>query len=55
LSAEEISARLRAFEPPILARLEGGRVLLDLRTVFPGQDEVFADRLRQICCTNPER
>jgi L-seryl-tRNA(Ser) seleniumtransferase len=38
LSADEISARLRTAEPPIIARVEEGRVLLDLRTVFPEQD-----------------
>jgi L-seryl-tRNA(Ser) seleniumtransferase len=39
LSPDELAARLRAFDPPIIARVEDGRVLLDLRTVFPGQDE----------------
>jgi L-seryl-tRNA(Ser) seleniumtransferase len=38
LSADELSARLRAQSPPIVARVEEGRVLLDLRTVFPAQD-----------------
>ena len=39
LSADEISARLRMGNPPVIARVEEGRVLLDLRTVFPEQDE----------------
>ena len=39
LSADEISARLRAGDPPVIARVEEGRVLLDLRSVFPEQDE----------------
>jgi len=38
LSANELAARLRASDPPIIARVEEGRVLLDLRTVFPEQD-----------------
>jgi L-seryl-tRNA(Ser) seleniumtransferase len=38
LGADEMSARLRASEPPIIARVEEGRVLLDLRTVFREQD-----------------
>jgi L-seryl-tRNA(Ser) seleniumtransferase len=38
LSADELSARLRGCVPPIIARVEEGRVLLDLRTVFPEQD-----------------
>ena len=45
LSADELAARLRACEPPIVARVEEGRVLLDLRTVFPEQDETVARAL----------
>jgi L-seryl-tRNA(Ser) seleniumtransferase len=42
LSADDLSARLRAGTPPIIARVEEGRVLLDLRTVFPEQDANLA-------------
>jgi L-seryl-tRNA(Ser) seleniumtransferase len=38
LGADDLSARFRAHVPPIIARVEEGRVLLDLRTVFPEQD-----------------
>ena len=38
LSADELSTRLRASDPPVIARVEEGRVLIDLRTVFPEQD-----------------
>jgi L-seryl-tRNA(Ser) seleniumtransferase len=38
LSADELAARLRNADPPVIARVEEGRVLLDLRTVFPQQD-----------------
>jgi L-seryl-tRNA(Ser) seleniumtransferase len=31
--------RLREADPPVIARLENGRVLLDLRTVFPGEEK----------------
>ena len=48
LSADELSARLRAYDPPIIARVEDGRVLLDLRTVFPEQDEVVTSSLQNI-------
>ena len=48
LSADEFSMRLRASEPAIIARVENGRVLLDLRTVFPEQDSVVADSLARI-------
>jgi L-seryl-tRNA(Ser) seleniumtransferase len=48
LSADELSARLRASDPPIIARVEEGRVLLDLRTVFPEQDEAVVKTLKQV-------
>jgi L-seryl-tRNA(Ser) seleniumtransferase len=38
LSADALSARLRSNAPPVIARVEEGRVLIDLRTVFPEQD-----------------
>jgi len=45
MSADELSARLRASDPPIIARVEEGRVLLDLRTVFAEQDAALAHAL----------
>jgi L-seryl-tRNA(Ser) seleniumtransferase len=49
LSADELNARLRAAAPPIIARVEEGRVLLDLRTVFPEQDAALAEELASFC------
>ena len=48
LSADELSARLRASDPPIIARVTDGRVLLDLRTVFEDQDPTVAGALERI-------
>jgi L-seryl-tRNA(Ser) seleniumtransferase len=48
LSADEFAARLRGCDPPIITRVEEGRVLLDLRTVFAEQDELIAATLRRI-------
>lgn len=48
LSADELAARLRASDPPIVARVEEARVLLDLRTVFPEQDALIAAALNRI-------
>ena len=42
LSADELATRLRSSDPPIIARVDEGRVLLDLRTVFPEQDVALA-------------
>ena len=47
-SADDLSARLRANTPPVIARVEEGRVLLDLRTVFPEQDEVLVEVLNSV-------
>jgi L-seryl-tRNA(Ser) seleniumtransferase len=45
LSADELATSLRGSEPPIIARVEEGRVLLDLRTVFPEQDAAIEKAL----------
>ena len=36
---DEFLAQLRAAEPPVIARIAAGRVLLDPRTVLPGEEE----------------
>jgi L-seryl-tRNA(Ser) seleniumtransferase len=43
-----LATRLRNNDPPIIARVEDGRVLLDLRTVFPEQDLPIAAALQRI-------
>ena len=48
LSADELATRLRTSDPPIIARVEEGRVVLDLRTVFPAQDVAVAAALNRI-------
>jgi L-seryl-tRNA(Ser) seleniumtransferase len=48
LHADRLAAALRASDPPIIARVEGGRVLLDLRTVFPEQDEKLISVLQRL-------
>ena len=37
-SADRVAAALRHAEPPVIGRIEDGRVILDLRTVDPAQD-----------------
>jgi L-seryl-tRNA(Ser) seleniumtransferase len=48
ISADELSVKLRKSDPPIITRVEQGRVLLDLRTVFPEQDRLILDALERI-------
>lgn len=42
MSADELTVRLRQADPPVIARVEEGRVLLDLRTVLLEQDATVA-------------
>jgi L-seryl-tRNA(Ser) seleniumtransferase len=46
--ASESNERLRAGTPAIIARVEDGRVLLDLRTVLPEQDAAVVAALRSL-------
>jgi L-seryl-tRNA(Ser) seleniumtransferase len=39
----ELAGRLRGGSPAVVARVSEGRVLLDLRTVEPEEDELLAD------------
>ena len=48
LSADQLAQRLRVSDPPVIARVDEGRVLLDLRTVFPEQDRGLNQALAQI-------
>ena len=45
VSADELLRRMRMSDPPIIARVEEGRVLIDLRTVFPEQDDAIVKEL----------
>jgi L-seryl-tRNA(Ser) seleniumtransferase len=44
--ATVIEARLRGGDPPLVARVVDARVLIDLRTVFPSEDEGVAAAIR---------
>ncbi len=48
IGADALNARLRAGTPPIIARVEEGRVLIDLRTVFSEQDTNLAAALASL-------
>ncbi len=49
INAEEIAARLRGNTPPIFARIEQDRVLLDMRTVYDSEVDTIAVALENIC------
>jgi L-seryl-tRNA(Ser) seleniumtransferase len=45
---QEAERRLRAGDPPVLARIENERLILDLRTVFPEEEDALAAALRRL-------
>jgi L-seryl-tRNA(Ser) seleniumtransferase len=47
LSPDALEERLRRLTPPVIARIEGDRVVLDLRTVLPAQDAHLAALLQR--------
>ena len=47
-SPDTLAAALRHAEPPVVARIEDGRVLLDLRTVLPEQDALLEHALLSV-------
>jgi L-seryl-tRNA(Ser) seleniumtransferase len=48
LSPDALETRLRLRTPPIVGRIENGRVVLDLRTVLPSQDALLVDLLKAL-------
>ena len=47
-SAHDIEHQLRTFSPPIISRISEGKVLLDLRTVFPDQLQSLQEALERL-------
>jgi L-seryl-tRNA(Ser) seleniumtransferase len=48
LSDAELEKRLRYSNPPVVVRVEGGRVILDLRTVLPKEEDELLSVIRAI-------
>ena len=47
-SVEQVAAKLRAFETPVIGRVENGHVWLDPRTVLQGEDRIVARALASL-------
>jgi L-seryl-tRNA(Ser) seleniumtransferase len=43
LSADQIEQHLRSLDPPVIARIQDDRVVLDLRTVAPADDDLIGN------------
>ena len=48
LSAQRIEAFLRRNKPPIISRIESDQVLLDVRTLLPGDSPIIQDAFRRL-------
>jgi L-seryl-tRNA(Ser) seleniumtransferase len=45
----ELAATLRASDPPIIGYISGDRFKLDMRTIFPDQDDLVIKAIRAAC------
>ena len=52
-SANEFAARLRALTPPVVGYIANKSFKLDLRTIFPTQDDLVVDAIRTACTAGP--
>ncbi|MCS6883790.1 MAG: L-seryl-tRNA(Sec) selenium transferase [Acidobacteriota bacterium] len=48
-SVAQLSSKLRSFDPPVIARVDGDRLLLDLRTVDKGEEDALLCSLQYAC------
>lgn len=54
ISPEDLATRLRAAFPPVLARINDNKLLLDPRTLLPGDDVVLVEALGHILSPEAE-
>jgi L-seryl-tRNA(Ser) seleniumtransferase len=45
--ADVFARKLRLSDPPVITRIEQDKVILDLRTVMPGQEEALAEAVQR--------
>jgi L-seryl-tRNA(Ser) seleniumtransferase len=48
MSESELENRFRKSTPPVIVRVEGGRVVLDFRTIFPAEEDTLLKITSQI-------
>ncbi len=47
--ADSLAAKLRAADPPVVGRVHGGRLWLDVRTLLPGDEEMVVRAVKEAC------
>jgi L-seryl-tRNA(Ser) seleniumtransferase len=52
-SVAEFAATLRASDPPVIGYIADDRLKLDMRTIFPHQDDLVIKAIRAACGENP--
>ena len=52
-SPADLAARLRRTAPPVVGYIANDRFKLDLRTIFPHQDESLVEAIRKACGETP--
>ena len=53
-AAEGVAQRLRQQQPPVIARIEEGRVVLDPRTVLPEEDDALLKAVKRAVDIDPQ-
>jgi L-seryl-tRNA(Ser) seleniumtransferase len=53
LGDAELARRLRVGTPAVMSRLRDGKVVLDMRTVFPDQEDALVEAVRQALAATP--
>jgi hypothetical protein len=52
-SLADFAARLRNWSPPVIGYIANERFKLDLRTIFPEQDDAVVDAIRGVSAKEP--
>jgi L-seryl-tRNA(Ser) seleniumtransferase len=52
--ADEVLLRFRRLAPPVIGRITNDAVLLDMRTILPGEEAVLAKAIAKVCGTEGE-
>ncbi|MCH7824617.1 MAG: L-seryl-tRNA(Sec) selenium transferase, partial [Acidobacteria bacterium] len=51
---DELVGRLRASDPPVIGRIVDGRVILDVRTILPDEDDAFVASVARALATGED-